>query len=152
MLSAGPSIITFGFFKYPGTDYTHTITIGSNTNSHLPLSTDGSGDIAIALANAINAANDPNATASVSANNLILTARTNGGASISCSASDGNGPGTLFESQGAYPFAARTGANGANPSTGSITVSGDIKPATRAYGRWTRLSRSPSTDCSGRRM
>ena len=37
---------------------------------------------------------------------MILTARTNSGASISCSASDGNGPGTLFESQGACPFIA----------------------------------------------
>ena len=105
-LSPGPSTVTFGFFNYLGTGYNHTITIGSNTYSHVQLSTDGSGDIAIALAAAINAANDPNATASVSANNVILTARTNSGASISCSASDGNGPGTLFESQGACPFIA----------------------------------------------
>ena len=105
-LSSGPSTVTFGFFNFLGTGYNHTITIGSNTYSHVQLSTDGSGDIAIALAAAINAANDPNATASVSANNVILTARTNSGASISCSASDGNGPGTLFESQGACPFIA----------------------------------------------
>ena len=105
-LSPGPSTVTFGFFNYLGTGYNHTVTIGSNTYSHVQLSTDGSGDIAIALANAINAANDPNATASVSANNVILTARTNSGASISCSASDGNGPGTLIESQGACPFIA----------------------------------------------
>jgi hypothetical protein len=75
-LSPGPSTVTFGFFNYLGTGYNHTITIGSNTYSHVQLSTDGPGDIAIALANAINAANDPNATASVSANNVILTART----------------------------------------------------------------------------
>jgi len=48
--------VTFGFFNYLGTGYNHTITIASNTYSHVQLSTDGSGDIAIALANAINAA------------------------------------------------------------------------------------------------
>ena len=45
----------------------------------------------------INAGVDPNATASVNANNVILTARTNSGASVSCSASDGNSAGTLVE-------------------------------------------------------
>src|SRR5580704_14199824 len=105
-LSPGPSTVTFGFFNYLGTGYNHTITIGSNTYSHVQLSTDGSGAIAIALAAAINAANDPNATASASANNVILAARLNSGASVSCSASDGNGPGTLIESQGACPFIA----------------------------------------------
>ena len=49
-LSPGPSTVTFGFFNYLGTGYNHTITIGSNTYSHVQLSTDGSGDIAIALA------------------------------------------------------------------------------------------------------
>ena len=49
-LSSGPSTVTFGFFNFLGTGYNHTITIGSNTYSHVQLSTDGSGDIAIALA------------------------------------------------------------------------------------------------------
>src|SRR5271165_291167 len=105
-LPSGPATVTFGFFNYLGTGYNHNISIGTSTYSHVQLSIDGSGDIASALANAINAANDPNATASVSANNVILTARTNSGASISCSASDGNGPGTLIESQGACPLIA----------------------------------------------
>lgn len=87
--------VSFGYFNFFGTGYNHTLTIGSNTYSHIQLSTDGSGDIAIALALA--ASGDPNATATPSANNVILTPTLNTGASVTCSASDGNGPDTLWE-------------------------------------------------------
>ena len=91
---AAPASVTFGFFNYLGTGYAHTITIGTRTYTHVQLSTDGSGDIATALAGLINAgAGDPNAVASVSANNVALAPRGTG--DIACTASDGNGPGTL---------------------------------------------------------
>jgi hypothetical protein len=91
-----PGGVTFAFFNYLGTGYHHTITIGSNTYTHVQLSTDGSGDIAIALAGLINGI-DPHASAVASSNNVALGAILNTGASVSCSASDGNGPGTLIE-------------------------------------------------------
>lgn len=96
--AATASTVTFAFFNSFGTGYSHTITIGANTYTHVQLGTDGSGDIAIALAGLINAGSgDPNGSAVESANNVVLTARTASGASVSCSASDGNGPGTLTE-------------------------------------------------------
>jgi hypothetical protein len=157
-LSSGPSTVTFGFFNYLGTGYNHTITIASNTYSHVQLSSDGSGDIAIALANAINAANDPNATASASANDVVLTARINSGASISCSASDGNGPGTLLESQGACQFIAAQLAsqiNGTNwvsinPTTALMaTVSGASFTVYAARFGTVNTSGTPVTFVSG---
>jgi len=98
----GSAQVTFSFWNYLGTGYNHTITIGSNTYSHVQLSTDGSGDIATALADAINAgAGDPNATATASANDVILTPKLSTGAVATCSASDGNGGGLLLERDGA---------------------------------------------------
>ena len=97
---AAPGIVEFGFFNYFGTGYSHQITIGANTYTHVQLSGDGSGDIALALAALINAAGDPNASAVIdpaARNQVILISAGNGGASVNCSASDGNGPGTLTE-------------------------------------------------------
>jgi hypothetical protein len=99
-----PASVTFGFFNYLGTGYAHTITIGSKTYTHIQLAGDGSGDLAIALAGLINAGNgDQNAVASVSANNVTLTPRGTG--DIVCSASDGNGPGTLKSGAWSQRFA-----------------------------------------------
>ena len=101
---AAPASVTFGFFNYLGTGYAHTITIGSQTYTHVQLATDGSGDIAIALAALINAgAGDPNAVATVSANNVALAPRGTG--DIACTASDGNGPGTLKSGAWSQRFA-----------------------------------------------
>ena len=101
---AAPASVTFGFFNYLGTGYAHFITIGSNTYTHRQLATDGSGDLATALAALMNAGNgDPYAAASVSANNVILTPR--GAGDIACSASDGNGPGTLKSGAWSQRFA-----------------------------------------------
>lgn len=100
---AAPASVTFGFFNYLGTGYAHYITIGTKTYSHIQLSTDGSGDIATALAALINAGSgDQNAAASVSANNVVLTPRCTG--DVSCAASDGNGPGTLKSGAWAQRF------------------------------------------------
>jgi hypothetical protein len=108
---AASATVTFGFFNYLGTGYAHTITIGSNMYTHLQLATDGSGDIAVALAALINAGNgDPYAAATVSANNVTLTPR--GAGDIACSASDGNGPGTLKSGAWSQRF-----ANGASVLT-----------------------------------
>jgi hypothetical protein len=100
-LTSGTSTVTFGFFNSFGTGYVHTITIGGATYSHTQLSGDGSGDIATALAALITA--DSNATAAASANDVVLTSRMTGGASVACTASDGNGAGTLLEFPGAAP-------------------------------------------------
>jgi len=91
---ASPASVTFGFFNSYGAGYSHQITIGANTYTHVQLSTDGSGDIAIALAALINAGSgDQNAVATVSANNVALAPRGTG--QVACTATDGNGPGTL---------------------------------------------------------
>ena len=101
---AAPASVTFGFFNYLGTGYAHYITIGGNTYTHIQLAGDGSGDIAIALAGLVNAGGgDPNARASVSANNVILAPRCTG--QVACSASDGNGPGTLKSGAWSQRFA-----------------------------------------------
>ena len=103
-ISRSGNTVTFGFFNYLGTGYDHYITVGSNSYHHAQLPTDGSGDIAIALAGAINSGSgDPNAFATVSANNVILSPIID--QSTSCAASDGNGPGTLTRSTTAYMFA-----------------------------------------------
>jgi hypothetical protein len=87
--------VTFGFFNSYGTGYSHYITIGTNTYTHVQLATDGSGDIATALAALINAASgDPNAVASASANNVTLTAIV--GTGTTCGASDGNASGVAL--------------------------------------------------------
>ena len=99
---AAPSV-TFGFFNYFGTGYVHSITLGATTYSYTQLATDGSGDIANALAFLVNT--DPNAVAlaNVSANNVSLI--TAGPGLVACSASDGNGPGTLASSAWCQRFA-----------------------------------------------
>lgn len=96
-ISRAGNTITFGFFNYFGTGYDHYITIGFNAYHHVQLVTDGSGDIANALVAAINAgAGDPNALATASANSVVLSPLID--QSTGCSASDGNGPGTLTQS------------------------------------------------------
>lgn len=103
-ISRTGNTVTFGFFNYFGTGYDHYITIGFNTYHHVQLSTDGSGDIATVLVAAINAGSgDPNAFATASANNVILSPLID--QSTGCSASDGNGPGTLTQSTTAQLFA-----------------------------------------------
>jgi len=131
----GSSSVTFSYWNYLGTGYDHTITVGANTYSHVQLSTDGSGDIAIALANLVNAAPDANATATASCNDVILTPKLNTGAVVTCSASDGNGGGLLLERVGtdavnawvASELAAQINAQGApltaTASGASFTVS-----------------------------
>jgi pimeloyl-ACP methyl ester carboxylesterase len=76
----GSAAIVFSFWNYLGTGYTHTITIGTQTYTHVQLATDGSGDFATALANLINAAPDANATAA--ANNVTLTPKLNTAATV----------------------------------------------------------------------
>jgi hypothetical protein len=97
---AAPSV-TFGFFNYFGTGYVHQITVGANTYSYTQLAGDGSGDIANALTALVRG--DPNASAFVSANNVSLI--TAGPGLVACSASDGNGPGTLASSAWCQRFA-----------------------------------------------
>ena len=92
---------SFGFWNYLGTGYNHTITVqvapagASQTFSHVQLPTDGSGDIAMALAAAINANTTWNQMihAAVSGNNVILSQVVVGGYSylLNCTASDGMG-------------------------------------------------------------
>jgi hypothetical protein len=96
--SSSPSTVAFAFLNSFGTGYSHFVTIGSNTYTYAQLAGDTSAGIAAALAALVNAGVDPNATASMNGGNVILTARTNSGASVACSASDGNTAGTLVES------------------------------------------------------
>jgi hypothetical protein len=101
---AAPATVTFGFFNYLGTGYAHYITIGGKTYTYVQLAGDGSGDLAVALAALINAGGgDQNASATVSTNNVILTPRCTG--NVACSASDGNGPGTLKSGAWSQRFA-----------------------------------------------
>ena len=94
----GSASITFSFWNYLGTGYNHTITIGTQTYTHVQLATDGSGDIATALATLINAAPDANATAVAAANNVTLTPKLNTAAHRwRALASDANASGTLLE-------------------------------------------------------
>lgn len=92
-----PSTVTFAFYNSYGTGYHHFITIASNTYTYIQLAGDSSGAIATALAALITAGADPNATAVASTNNVTLTSVGNLGSNASCSASDGNGSGTLTE-------------------------------------------------------
>ena len=95
-VSKSISDVTFAYYNYFGAGYSHYVTIGANTYTHVQLSTDGSSDIATALVALINAGSgDPNALATASANSVILSPRID--QDTSCSASDGNGPGLLSQ-------------------------------------------------------
>jgi hypothetical protein len=87
----GPAAVSFSFYWYgPGT--VHSITIGGATYSYTEGKTDTANSIAAAIAGAVN---DPNATASAAGNSVTLTPKLACPPTLSCSASDGNGPGTL---------------------------------------------------------
>jgi hypothetical protein len=96
-LTYGASTVTFNFLNSYGTGYSHFITIGPNTYTYAQLAGDSSAAIAVALAGLI-AAGDPNATAAAHSNQVTLALQTNVLASVACSASDGNGRGTLVNS------------------------------------------------------
>jgi hypothetical protein len=137
----GSASIAFSFWNYLGTGYSHTITIGTQTYTHVQLATDGSGDIAIALANLINAAPDPNATAVASSNNVTLTPKLNTGASVTCSASDGNASGTLLEITSATAWVAGQLVAQINANT--------VLQATQTGSTFTVQSRAVGLDGNG---
>jgi hypothetical protein len=87
--SVGP--ITIG----PG--YVHSIGIGALTYTYEQQVADTAALVATGLANAINAAADPNAMATAAGGTVVLTALQNTSARVTCSASDGNAPAPLME-------------------------------------------------------
>lgn len=98
--------VTFSFFNSFGTGYTHFIRLVNSGNSqtydYVQQAGDGSSDIATALANLINATFSDKATATASANNVVLSTQYPLLAyPTACSASDGNGPGSA---QGACAY------------------------------------------------
>ena len=137
----GTASIGFAFFNYLGTGYSHFITIGTQTYTHVQLATDGSGDIAIALAGLINAAPDANATATVSANSVILTQKLNTGIFVACSASDANASGTLLEITSATAWVASQMVSQINANA--------VLQATQAGSTFTVQSRAVGVDGNG---
>ena len=95
---------TVGAYTYHiATGFTHTVTVGPRTYSYVQQSGDSVGTIAQALANAINGAGDPDATATWSTTALTLTARADTGAVVALLA-DGMWTGTLVELAGGTPL------------------------------------------------
>ena len=137
----GSASIAFSFWNYLGTGYSHTITIGTQTYTHVQLATDGSGDIATALANLINAAPDANATAVAAANNVTLTPKLNTAATVACSASDGNAAGTLLEITSATEWVAGQLVAQINANT--------VLQATQTGSTFTVQSRAVGVDGNG---
>jgi uncharacterized protein YjbI with pentapeptide repeats len=106
-----PGSVTFTFYATPqgalqiGPGYQHSIGIGAQTYSYVQQTEDTPSTIAQALANTVNAYADPNATAvanPVLLGTVVLHAAQNTAAHVTCSASDGNAPGTLIETLASY--------------------------------------------------
>ncbi len=109
----GATSVDYQFFA-AGAGAVHSITIGANTYSYTETAGDGSPAVAADLAAAINGV-DPNAAATASANHVILTPARDDGSSVACSATDGNGPATLYQVQASTVLRAiRDQINGAN--------------------------------------
>lgn len=85
-----------------GPGYVHSITIGTTTYSCVQETGDTAETIAAALAATIQAAVDPNAMAAANGAQVILTPLGSNGQTYQCSASDGNTPQTLTETQPSY--------------------------------------------------
>jgi len=80
-----------------GTGYVHSIMVGGTTYSYTQLSGDTSAGIATTMAGLVNAAPDPNVTATINGIYVTLTVKLNTGARVVVSASDYNGSTTLTE-------------------------------------------------------
>jgi hypothetical protein len=80
-----------------GTGYVHSITVGGTTYSYTQLSGDTSAGIATTMAGLVNAAPDPNVTATINGIYVTLSVKLNTGARVVVSASDYNGSTTLTE-------------------------------------------------------
>jgi hypothetical protein len=85
-----------------GPGYAHTIKIGSATYAYIQQTPDTAATIALALAEAIQAAVDINAMATANGATVILTPLETNGNTVVCSASDGNAAATMIEAQPAY--------------------------------------------------
>jgi phage tail sheath gpL-like len=103
-----PGSVTFNFSNVTvgsvtiGPGYVHSISIGAATYTYEQQTEDTDTIIATELAYAINASADPNAYATATAGTVVLTALQNTGANVTCSASDGNTPATLTETEPTY--------------------------------------------------
>jgi len=100
-----PSSITYGFSTTCtgcATGYTHFITVGSSTYTHIQAGGDTSAGIAAALCASITTAPDTNATCTVNNNFVILTAANNNRTYVALNASDQDGVANLFENLSGY--------------------------------------------------
>jgi phage tail sheath gpL-like len=85
-----------------GPGYAHNITIGTAVYTYIQQTADTAEMIAVELAAAIQAAADLNATAAADGATVTLTPLESNGQTVTCSASDGNAPQTLTETQPSY--------------------------------------------------
>jgi hypothetical protein len=106
--ASAPTPVTFTFYNTThgsvtiGPGYVHSIGIGAATYEYEQLVGDTGATIATALANLINAEADPNALATAAGSTVTLTALQNTAVGVTCSASDGNTPATLTETEPSY--------------------------------------------------
>lgn len=85
-----------------GVGYAHNITIGEAQYIYVQQTGDSAATIAAELAALVQAAVDANATATASGAAVILTPLGTSGATVACTASDGNAAATLTETQPSY--------------------------------------------------
>ena len=100
--------VTFTFYAAThggiviGPGYVHNIAIGAAVYQYTQQTGDTATTIATMLANAINAADDANATASAASGVVTLSPAQNTGDTVVCSASDGNTAANLVEQMPSY--------------------------------------------------
>jgi len=127
---ASPATVTFTFYAATvglliiGPGYVHNITIGTTMYSYVQQTSDTAADVAAALAAAIQEAADPNALAVANGATVTLTPLESNGDAVVVSASDGNAPGTLTETQPSYYLIETAGAAPAYEVVELLSVSG----------------------------
>jgi hypothetical protein len=105
---ATPGSVTFTFYAAThggiviGPGYAHNITIGEARYTYVQQVEDTAAMVAAALAEAIDAMLDPHATAEADGSDVVLTPLETSDEGIACTASDGNAPATLAETQPTY--------------------------------------------------
>jgi hypothetical protein len=107
--AASPAVVSFKYYAETqpggpsiGPGYVHNLVIGPNTYQYTQLTSDTDNTVAAAIGLQVNSLDDSNATATVVGNVLTLVPLLNTGVAITCSASDGNSPQTLYETQPSY--------------------------------------------------
>jgi hypothetical protein len=141
--ASAPGSVTFTFLASGsvgpitiGPGYRHSIGIGAETYVYEQQVEDTAADIAVGLADAIDAAGDPNALATAVGATVVLTALQNTAASVTCSASDGNTPATLTETMASLVVIDKEilGVQAADGSVVARAQKGSTKPPVHLAG------------------